>query len=378
MSASIIVLVLFVAAMFSGMFSCEMAVALLLCAVLIPAFDILISAIRIKRPLEIKTPDGSNEPFHPSVMFFREGWNGYRYWMAFTPYPVFKPPYRDRWECPCVVTSNDGVRWNYPGKFEFLDDLTQEQIESFGYFSDTHLTYDNRQDKLYCYYRLNEGRNPGTVTIFRRETVDGKQWSERTPLVYPQDVERLEPLSQCVLRQNNDFYMWYVAHRGDPNGIYMVKSTDGLYWNDNRKCTLLGAKVRPWHIDVQYIEGNYYLVVYELSQRISLWKSADGEKFSFVRVLLTIPGFGNCGLFYNNILYRACLVKTDKDYKLYFACGSKNKNGLGLLKGDRLSALRVVSLTGNKPYKMLFYDVLSKYTYIERIIFHRVKRIIKE
>ena len=41
-----------------------------------------------KTPLEIKTPDGYNEPYHPSVLYFENGWKGYRYWMAFTPMPM--------------------------------------------------------------------------------------------------------------------------------------------------------------------------------------------------------------------------------------------------------------------------------------------------
>lgn len=48
-------------------------------------------------PLKIKTFDGSDQPYHPSVMYSANGWNGFQYWMVLTPYPMQKAPYKDRW-----------------------------------------------------------------------------------------------------------------------------------------------------------------------------------------------------------------------------------------------------------------------------------------
>ena len=54
-------------------------------------------------PLIIKTPEGSNQPYHPSVIYIPEGWNGYKYWMAGTPYPLGEEVYLD-----CLHIENDG------------------------------------------------------------------------------------------------------------------------------------------------------------------------------------------------------------------------------------------------------------------------------
>ena len=35
-------------------------------------------------PLNIRTYDGFDQPCHPKVLYFEEGWNGHRYWMAYT------------------------------------------------------------------------------------------------------------------------------------------------------------------------------------------------------------------------------------------------------------------------------------------------------
>lgn len=375
MIVSVLVLSLFIVGTICLLHSIELACIVFMVTIAIPLADMLVSLIRVKTPLKIQTPDGSNEPFHPSVLFFEKGWNGFSYWMAFTPYPINKAPYRDRWECPCIVASNDGIHWQYPAEVKFLDDLTQSQIQERDYFSDTHLTYDSDRNVLYCYYRLDEGEEPKKVTIFRRESADGKRWSERTSLIYSEAVDALEPLSQSIVYKDSSFSMWYVAHSVDPNGVYRLHSKDGITWGENKKCIFLNAQVTPWHIDCQYIDGAYYMTIYELSQRITLWKSLDGEYFTFVKVLLTIPVFGNCGLFYNNILYRACMVKDQKEYKVYFACGNKKRNTIGLMTGREISRLKVSSTAKRSDVGLLAYDMLSKYSAVERFVFHKIKKI---
>lgn len=92
----------------------------LLCVALLYCVSISVDFIcflKSKAPLSIETPDGYNEPYHPSVVFFENGWHGYHYWMAFTPMPkkAANNPYIDRWECPCVYASNDGIHFEMPG-----------------------------------------------------------------------------------------------------------------------------------------------------------------------------------------------------------------------------------------------------------------------
>ena len=37
--------------------------------------------------LDIISSYGDDQAFHPKVLNFEKPWNGYRYWMAYTPYP---------------------------------------------------------------------------------------------------------------------------------------------------------------------------------------------------------------------------------------------------------------------------------------------------
>ena len=63
-----------------------------------------------KNKLEIETPYGDNEAYHPKVLNFKEPWNGYKYWMSYTPYPTGD----DSKENPCIAVSNDLVNWKSP------------------------------------------------------------------------------------------------------------------------------------------------------------------------------------------------------------------------------------------------------------------------
>ena len=102
-------------------------------------------------PLSIKTFEGSNSPYHPSVLYFEEGWNGYKYWMSETPYSPKSKPYRDRNECPSIHVSNDGIVWTEIN-LNPIDNLAGKQVEELEYFSDPHLVFAN--DRLECWYHL--------------------------------------------------------------------------------------------------------------------------------------------------------------------------------------------------------------------------------
>src|SRR5699024_10013244 len=52
----------------------------------------------------------AGEAVHPSVLYFPDGWNGHRYWMAYTPYAGGT----DGREDPCIAYSDDGTNWTVP------------------------------------------------------------------------------------------------------------------------------------------------------------------------------------------------------------------------------------------------------------------------
>mgnify|MGYP001073761872 FL=1 len=297
-------------------------------------------------PLHIETFDGSNQPYHPSVIYRKSGWNGFKYWMVLTPYPMEKLPYKDRWECPCIYCSNDGLSWNVPDGFcNPLDDLVDEEISSKDFFSDPHLIL--RDTILECWYRISHNYNDERDTYVLRKCSDnGYVWSEREILFNPKDRNSVEKLGDMVrspaIIYAGMYRMWYVdnkKNKGNRNLCY-TSSVDGKKWENRIICNLSGKQINPWHIDVSLIDGLYYLLIYDLYD-LTLWTSDNGIDFVFKQILLR-PSL-KYGNFYSDGLYRSVLVKTEKDYRCYFSAFDDKKTYIGLMKGKSITQMKVVS-----------------------------------
>ncbi len=340
-----------------------------LCFILVfVLIDFVVFVLFFKGPLNIKTPDGYDQPYHPSVVFFESGWNGWKYWMAFTPYPVGGEPYMDCWENPCVIVSQDGVHWQYPGKMEFLDELTNEQINNRNYYSDTHLIYNCDKDCLELYYRLNSGKNSDEVTIFRIISNNGIDWSVKEKLASVGcDLYTPEPVSQSIIYHNRKYQMWYVSDtKGDSiRKIKSMESDDGLIWNNLTSITLSGYDINPWHIDCQLYNEKYYLLVYSFDSTLTLWKSGNGTDYEYIKQILQPSR--RAGVFYNARLYRSCLVSTDKDWRVYFSAHCGKCHQVGMMKGITNEKMRVVSCSTltKKNIKLFIVQLIEKLFSIE-------------
>src|SRR6266849_5673723 len=58
-------------------------------------------------PLKIIGLENCWENVHPDVVYMPQGFAGYTYWMAFTPYPLMN----DHLENPTIRASSDGIQW---------------------------------------------------------------------------------------------------------------------------------------------------------------------------------------------------------------------------------------------------------------------------
>lgn len=285
--------------------------------------------------LEIKTFDGSDSPYHPSVLYFEENWNGYRYWMAETPFSPKCKPYEDRNECPSIHVSNDGIKWSEIA-VNPIDDLNEKEIEELDYFSDPHLVFVD--DRIECWYRFTH-RNGiqdyyNNLQLVRKTSTDGINWSEREVMV-ELATEKGNALgnmvvSPAILYEDGKYRMWYI---NSESRIYRElsysESEDGKEWRVQKKCILNGQENMPWHIDVNYINGKYYLISYDFKD-LTFWHSDDGTTFNYADKLLEPSVTGS---FYSYSLYRACIIK-DKNLKIYFSANDSLKTYIGLLEED--------------------------------------------
>lgn len=82
--------------------------------------------------LDITTPYGDKGGTHPKVINFEKPWNGYKYWMAYSPYPK----HRAKFENPVIMASNDLVKWEYPNPELRKNILDEASIDGKIYNSD--------------------------------------------------------------------------------------------------------------------------------------------------------------------------------------------------------------------------------------------------
>lgn len=137
-----------------------------------------VRAINASRPISLPTPYGPATPAnqtaevtHPSVVFEKNGWNGYRYWIAYTPYPSSNSAY----ENPCICASNNGV------DFEVPEGVPNPLFPApaTGYNSDTHLCLSEDKTTLYLIWRARGINIAGTSynILYVTQSTDGRSWS---------------------------------------------------------------------------------------------------------------------------------------------------------------------------------------------------------
>ena len=318
-------------------------------------------------PLKISTFDGSNSPYHPSVLFFDTPLYGYSYWMACTPYPHQTAPYRDRYECPSVYVSNDGLHWNEPeGLTNPIDNLTEDEIKEYDYLSDPHLLV--RGDAIECWYMKTKRHGKSSYSsysqhyLLRKTSNDGVNWSKEEVLMDITNVYGREMVSPATLYEGI-YKMWIVdlETRADCNSIKFLSSEDGVNWTGIKPCKLNGCKIVPWHIDVQHFDGYYWLTCYEKHKALTLWRSCDGIQFEYMCELLS-PSQVTAS-FYSQMLYRASLVKVaDKDYRLYFSAEDDFSSHIGVMCGESPTSMQVFSVDGGEHRRIgKLTDVIKLY-----------------
>ena len=191
----------------------------------------------IGQPVELTIPcyDGENQPVHPSVVYIPTGFNGYKYWMSFTPYTRGSSAV----ENPSIVASNDGITWVVP------DGLTNPLVQtpSDGYNRDAELVYiaETSPAKLRIYWGVNSGKG------YYKESTDGITWSDSVEL----NGAPFGSGQSSVIRNGNGKWIAYSQPIGafySPSGnLGSYISDDGQNWDLNEPIvTNLNGKV--WHI----------------------------------------------------------------------------------------------------------------------------------
>lgn len=270
--------------------------------------------------LVIPTYDGSNQPIHPSVAYIPRKLGGYKYWMAFTPYPDLD----NTKENPSIVASNDGYSWEVP------TGITNPifPAPTTGFYADTTLLWDGT--KLHLFW-MHAG--DGATKYYHSESSDGITWSEKV----------LVETSTFSLKDG----MYYAN-----NTFYCVASPPTMNnWKDmfNRQSSATGLsyyRTRPIITNLETVGANHSSVYFDgaiyhflttsaptiTNPSASLYYgvSIDGNRVVYDLQPIVIP---KSGTWYDKTLYTSCIVPgEDNNYFIYVsAINNSGESGIGVL-----------------------------------------------
>lgn len=296
--------------------------------------------LNAKSPLNLETYDGGNEGLHPSCLYFKEGWNGYKFWFVFTPYKGMN----DAIENPCMYVSQDGENFAPLEGANPLDDIILPKEQEYN--SDPELVYNSDLNRIECWWRrvqrdkypTDDGKN--REIIYRRFTYDGRIWSEKEVMLNlknPFDETRL-CISPALIYEDGIYRMWCSSaedFEGKYRTINYYEMIDGGMMELKSKHHLKKGTIS--HLDVIHENSKYWLIGNEVliegnPLKLYSFVSPVNDEYKYEGVVLTR---GRRGQWDDRVTYRPSVVKVDNSLCLYYSAYGSNpitSNHVGLIR----------------------------------------------
>lgn len=312
---------------------------------------------------------GLNQPTHPSIITFDNEWNGYRYWMAYTPYPGAN----GEEENPSIAASNDMYKWETP--YGMVNPIANNEETGCHELKDSHILFRSDLNRIEVWYlgRLskNLGGDGNSLTLFRKYSYDGIIWSSY------EVMDNVSYLSPTVRWDGNKYQMWSIGFDTyETTGTFVYQeSTDGKNWTFPKKCSI-GNKTENleiWHGSVNYdTDTDTYFCVYipnaEDSQTIELCESKDGIHFTKNQSIVQ-----NDSTTLWQRFYRPCLLVDEGTYHLFYGVITEdNKWFISYSKGKTLEKMVGINEEDSKKMVTLNDTVINtkSISYISRMLYH--------
>lgn len=164
-----------------------------------------VRATNAAAPLTTPTYDGSGQTTHPSIRYFPDSWNGFKYWMAHTPYPDGN----DDYENPSMLVSQDGLSWiNPPG---LTNPIEPPPVNLSQYWADPEIEV-GPNDSMYLFF-IDQ-----TTNVYVRASANGTNWTPKTKII-SNTVQTILSPTVYYDKSNYTWVMYYVNMAGSPNVI---------------------------------------------------------------------------------------------------------------------------------------------------------------
>ncbi|WP_426940670.1 hypothetical protein ACQCPO_30765 (plasmid) [Bacillus mycoides] len=297
-----------------------------------------ISATNAQFRLTILSAYDDIEAYHPKVINFGSKWNGYYYWMAFTPYPGGDQAK----ENPHVLASNDMITWVEPTGYKNPLEPQPPGTSDKQYQSDTHIVYNPNFNRIEVFWRYVDD-SLGTVTIYRKTSTNGVNWSQKE-VALQDDRNKQDYLSPAIIFEDNKYKMWAV---GNGYKVIYAESALGTNWGSFREIKIpFETKMNPWHLDVIHTDQGYEMAVVAFKDgqdrnTMSLFHSISKDNINY-SVAKEIVSPSNQEFTWDNLgIYRSSITKIDGIYYIYYSGVNKKwERGTGLTFGEHVEHLK--------------------------------------
>lgn len=283
---------------------------------------------------------GKDQPTHPSVISFDNTWNGYKYWMTYTPYPEGN----GEEENPSIAVSNDLYKWETPSGM--VNPIANNEETGCDELKDSHILYRNDLNRIEVWYlgcvSQKLGGDGKALTLFRKYSYDGVKWSDY------EIMDTVAYLSPTVIWNGSKYQMWSIGFEtyGTEGTFVYQESSDGINWTEPEKCSINNYEdgLKLWHGAVTYdVEKEQYIFTYiptsTDSQTIEVCLSKDGVHFDSNK---SIVKNGKDTMWQR--LYRPCILIENGIYHLFYGVITEdNKWYISYSSGNDLDTLKGIT-----------------------------------
>ena len=266
--------------------------------------------------------------YHPKVLDMGEnGWNGYRYWVSYTPYPAGL----DYYENAHVIASNDLISYS---EIKHFEEPLNNHKKSVRFNSDSHLVYNDDLDRLELFWRYTD-YDADYMALYMKYSEDGTNWSDTETFYMTFDMKSYDMVSPAIIYENGTYKIWYVKSYS----VFYREYRDGVLTEPVKTNLKYENNARTWHIDVIKTDKGYELLscaTEDLNDRkhMSLYytTSIDGMNWDNAKLVLTPSdkerNWDGGGLYRSSFMYSDGMY-----YVLYSGKNDHKEMGTGLVFG---------------------------------------------
>lgn len=281
----------------------------------------------------VKNADGSNaSPVSPKVLYFPEGFGGYKFWMACLVASNSMQSLSYSGGNPSILCSNDMVTWVTPEGVNVPISVIDYGLMG----SEIHLVYNSDTALLEIWYRYAFLSSAGATIAYESRTYrstspNGIEWSE-FEVIYNVDAANNNTgyvadqvcRNPVVIYENGVYKIW-ARSGGFNNNFDYYESVDGTNWTLKTSTNLVAAD-----LDIIRTSSGYEAFIHDTTNGEKLYHSVSDDGIVWSDKVEILGKTSNTMNWESSKLGRASAIKANGNYYVFYTGFGGGLAGIGL------------------------------------------------